>query len=79
MKKNSKYYKIWKDNILKSKCREYNFDTISSMPNDLLYGPSEEKEDFLKEAAQKKYNFLKKREKHLKHAEQYTWENGLRE
>ena len=48
MKKNSKYYKIWKDNILKSKFREYNFDTISSMPNDLLYGPSEENEDFLK-------------------------------
>ena len=48
MKKNSKYYKIWKDNILKSKCREYNFDTISSMPNDLLYSPSEENEDFLK-------------------------------
>ena len=28
---------------------------------------------------QVKYNFLKKREKRIKHAEEYSWKNGLRE
>ena len=39
----------------------------------------EELKDHRNSFLQRKYNFLKKREKHLKHAEQYTWENGLRE
>ena len=47
MKKNSKYYKIWKENILTSHSRCYNFDTISSMSNDLLYVPLEENDNFL--------------------------------
>jgi len=47
MKKNSKYYKIWKKNISSYNTRDYNFDTISSMPNELLYVPSIESDNFL--------------------------------
>ena len=44
--KNNKNFKKWKENTDKSSSRDYSFDTVSSMKNDLLYFPESDNEKF---------------------------------
>ena len=44
----SESYKNWNKKASKAKIREYSFDTVSGVENDILYSPLDENDNFLR-------------------------------